>query len=449
LAQKHNIRVRWTPDREWLIVAHAARPLLAKGLTRFDALKKAQRVLPRSRQLDDNELKRRCYPSNKGLDHALEHLDAMSQEDLARLLPQAPQDPAQPAAPVPYIPRGATRWLHHEEPTRPKGERTSVTWEEIEWALLMRRVQYWQANGSTAGTVRLLQEAQIIELPPERRRPRAALGVNFGKYVAPKLTQAAREWLPLVESIPFDPAARQYQPVLDQPAPPPQEAAAPQPAPKSWRAIQSSPQEPPVALATPSQPTPAPTAAHDSARVFGISLANALVPLVEGMLAAHEATILARLREEQRAHGEQLAADMSRLLLNGLDRMLGGSPDAAGVVAGPQVLGEVEKPQAETPPAPPKLKVDVVGFEHGHHSMLVKQMLNGSSAKVDLRFVHPDHRNGYEPTSERHVILLTGRVSHTLQNKIRASGAPLHKVRRTVSDVVAAISNLVHLQAHR
>jgi len=181
-------------------------------------------------------------------------------------------------------------------------------------------------------------------------------------------------------------------------------------------------------------------------------LANALVPLVEHMLASHEQTILARVHEQQRAYGAQLADDMSRLLLEGMDRMLGGSappappppPLESERPAGGHNLPS-EHPSSPVPEHPQsKLKIDVVGFEHGHHKMLVERKLNGS---VDVRFVHPDAGTGYIPHRDRHVILLVGRTPHGLQNRIKAAGCTVHKVQRTVSDVITAVEGLMQDRA--
>jgi hypothetical protein len=159
--------------------------------------------------------------------------------------------------------------------------------------------------------------------------------------------------------------------------------------------------------------------------------------MVETMLSAHERTILARVHEQQQAHATQLAAEMSRLLLDGMDRMLGGSkPDDA------VTLPVLEKPPEESQ-RPRKLKIDIVGFESGQHHLLVRNRLNGTGDKVELNFVSPDAGSTYTPPAERQVILLTGRVPHKMTQKIKACGCAVVHVDRSVGDVVEAINNLV------
>lgn len=436
-------RIVWTRTDEWIKVAFRAKEVLAAGGSRYDALKAGQELLPPERRLSHSELVGRANPSNRALDHALTILAGMSDKAVAKVVGEGGG-----FAVPPYVPRANTKMPPADYS---RGHGKMVLWTNEEKALLVRRVLNWEALGTNAQLARLFAEAQEIELPADRRRPRAALNVLPNKHL-PKLIKAGLAAAHTIAHLGYDPHQRSYR------KPRPVEAAKPAPAPQPPAAAREPAQEAPrpVAAPIPIQPAPqqvaaqainpSPTpAASEAARVFGIGLANALVPMVEQMLSAHEQVVLTKVREEQRSYADQLARDMSQLLLTGLDRMLGGG----SVLPEQQAVPENFMPaQPEVEPEPIKrVKIDVVGFEAGRDVMLVKHKLNGSADRIDLRFVGPDQQASYAPHRDRNVILLTQRIPHSLRDKIKASGCKPLYVKRTVGHVVEAITLLLRSSA--
>lgn len=455
---KKVISMRWSPEREWLIVAYGARPHLAAGCDRLTALRRGQQLLPRNRRANLAELTRRAYPSALALDRALVRLQSMSPEEIAKLLGNVPRDDTQqalllppPVETQPYLPRNNTRLRLPTYTLKSAGG--LIKWEPREWALLTRRTRAWQAAGSNAGDVRCLAEAQEIELPAHRRRPYNALSVHAAEGVTARLAQAEAEWMHLIEHIPYDPL---LNPMRDKyetlPQPVPEEEAQDAPV------AEAAPTAPPEVIAAPLEahrplldkfwddsdpPPPVPPS----------PLATSLAALIDQVLASHEQMILARVREDQQAQAKQLAADMTALLVDRVDRMLGGSPVAAAppIAEGPDLPKEDHPKERQYPTTPPdrehprapKLKVDVVGFEDGQHRMLVQRGLSGLNGALDLRFVHPDSQSSYTPNSERQVILLRTRVPHAIREKIDKAGCQIHLVRRTVPDVISKVTDLV------
>ena len=444
---KLNVKqTRWS-YREWNIVAWKARQLIGLGHERQDALAQGQQLLPPERRANARHLHELARPKHPGLAAAFARLDAMSLDAVREMLPAQELQDVGLTPPI-YLPRDQAKWA---TACPYKGRKTLVKWTPLEWALITRRADTWHAAGSNAGMARLLQEAQEIELPPERRRPRAALMVSLKAVVEPTMARARTEWAELVAGIPYDPHARNYsRPAAQQASPPPEETMT-QALAKAQAEVEATTAPPASVAPLPEAPRPlpepvakapaaslAPSAAHQAALLFGERLAAAITPLVqdmlEGMLKHHEQVILARVHEQQKAHAETLAADMSRLLLVGLDEMLGGSkPPAPKVV----VEGPTERQALQ------KIKVDVVGFSQGHQKLLLQQRLNGTAERVDMRFIGPDDGTTYTPSPERHIVLLTGRVPHSLSRKVKTCGSPVTCVERTVSDVATVIRQLV------
>jgi hypothetical protein len=539
--------MRWTPDREWLIVGAIAAEHLARGKSRFEALKRAQMALPKHRRRSLAELHKLAASAQKSLNNAIARAKAMPPEQLAQLMPAVPpQAPPkiQSKPPAEKEPRHLIKWsseqlalmarrIDHIEVTR-KDERLSlvrlfleaqtieltpeyrrsnmavhhlarrrlpefldegrkyaplivdvpfvpgartyaeahpqspglveppaptvealreglIRWNDLELAQMVRRIDELQSEPMHAGRAlsSLFIKAQAIELPPERRRPHASLYVNSSKFL-PLYIQRGRAAAHLVEHIPFVPRAVTYaqaypkaQPIPPAPQEPAQAIAAPAPTPAPEKTIL----QPADALAAaPAAPASSASDPHQMATWAGISLANALVPIIETLLVAGQNAVIERVRAQAIEEHKQLAADMSRLMLEGLDRMLGGQ----GIAHMPAPVPEEPiAPPAAAPESPPRVRVkfDVIGFIEGKHEMLVQHGLNGHSQEVDLRFVSPRAHSTYSPQRDRIAILLTSRIPHALQDKVKASGCEYVFAKRTVSDVLTAINTVLKERA--
>lgn len=462
-AKRH---VEWRANHECVIVAFGAQSALARGAPRLQALKEGQKLLPRSKRKPDVILQRDCAPSSRMLDIALAKLKTMSREHLQALLPNMTLPDELPSEHAPYVPKKQTGMI----PVDYMGRGKSVSWDRVEEARLARRMQAWIDAGSDCGLVRLAQEAQEIECPPARRRPRQSLAAGGATPMQTLLARGLAN-AHLVVDLAFDPLARawtepNYTRPASQQASPPAEDTMSRSLAQEQREVEAqanplpTPEKSPVEasgpLAGPSASTPkidVSTHAHEHARVFGIELANFIVPLMGRMLSSYSSTVLREAQAQQReqarelveqfsdtvtaankAHSERMADMMTRLLVDRVNELLGGATPAAKQE---QPFDAVQELRAA------RVKIDVVGIEAGAQRMLVKKKLNGNADRVDIRFIGSNDKTSYEPSRDRVVIMLKGRISHSMSDIVKKAGCTPHYVDRSVGDVVQAIEHLL------
>lgn len=365
----------------------------------------------------------------------------------------------------PYVPQSNKKWQLPD--TYSRGHGVIIRWTPVEWALLVRRVMNWQALGSDANLPRLFAEAQEIELPADRRRPRAALAVRPDDHLPPHMKQAVKD-AHLIADLAYDPEQRSYKkpvrivaaPVVEPVASAPVASAPVAPAPPAQEARQefAQPHQAPNPFMPSVERAPGPIAAlaqasshAQAAKVYGTTVGNVLADAVAKLLEINEATIMARVRglfDEmvmgmaatqqqqyaevvalQRIHSEQLSARV----ISDIEHLLGG-PAPAGAHH-----HDDDHVAVTSTPARKRLKVDVVGFDRSAWDA-VRLGLNGASEAVDLTFISPEQN--YAPHSDRHVIMLTAKLSRSIKDKIRACGCKSYQAP-SVGHVVSQITDLV------
>jgi hypothetical protein len=403
-------RIRWSPEEWHAVTAHAA-PLLARGKAPLAAMMAAQRaVLSKSRRRDEESVRHSLAPSGAGGRYL---------EEARKMLPEPPPELPKPER------RKRTKLDEGRNYARQPG--SNVMWTKMEWARIARWVAQRRDEGDTRALSRLIIEAQEVVLDVDRRRPVTSIqaggsagsedreGINGRMY---------QEGLTKIWLLPADEPEKQPEPeVHAQPEETPQEAAQAEAA-----------------------PIPLPVrreGVSEAAKAFGETVMQAL----DVLLTRHTETLLgqveARVAASAQAMGVQVAAMIERGMRETVHRIV--EVELGGPVA-PTLTGEApapaEVPQAQPasePEEPKRLKVDVVGFEHGDNVERVRAAFNGNT---DLRFVHPDNWNTYAPHRNRHVILMVGRVPHSLSKKIKASGVEPLIVKKTAGHVIHAIEEL-------
>lgn len=154
----------------------------------------------------------------------------------------------------------------------------------------------------------------------------------------------------------------------------------------------------------------------------------------------------ARLAENASRMAAEVAgmveAGMRKAVANMLAHELGGPVKANEVTSVAPPAPAAPRWHNPVPPStdrPEQLKVDVVGFEIGSQESLVQSAFAG---EVDLRFIHPDKMSAFAPHRGRHVVMMIGRVPHSLAEKFKAAKVEPIIVRRTPGHVIHAIEEL-------
>jgi hypothetical protein len=444
--------IRWTHD-EWLRVAVNMLPRLEKGETNLVALANAMRkVVAKDRWQSDQFIAHTCQPKR-----ALGLLKSWL--DKARVLPDEQRNsmlvltPAQryalenPDAPKPVrkskVKPDTERVLARRGADKGRNY-AGARWTTREWALIARMVKWFQTHGVKLSLSRLVIEAQELVLEHDRRRSIGGIqmGVTGGRLE--KQIAVGMQNIYLVTDVPFDPPhppdAESQESATDEQGAQATETALPDVG--TAAEVQSLPQ------ATPA-PLPGSLRAADmsaAAQAFGATMMQAL----DTLLGTHTHLVLssveARLNESASRHAAEVAAlveaGMRKAVASMLAHELGGAisePATRVTEPAPPVPPKHHNPVPPSAERPEQLKVDVVGFEIGEQQTTVEKAFAG---EVDLRFIHPDKMSAFAPHRGRHVVMMIGRVPHSLSAKFKAARVEPIIVRRTPGHVIHAIEEL-------
>jgi hypothetical protein len=450
---------RWTAD-EYLRVAVNALPALESGKSKLEMLKTGMKGgLPRNRWRKESELRHFCAPSLfKTFEKYVAIAMAMSDAERAKHIPAAPvvgelpsEDEATtpsaqrepPTGPISHTPRNADKGRDYKNGV--------VRWTDHEKARIARMVRYWLDNKiDTRSLGRLFVEAQDLVLPPERRRTVKALMQTNSKatagHSAERVLREGETSIYLIAHEKFHPEG-EYGPAAEERRKreqaeqqereriernagfvPPTTAAEAQ-------ALLRGEDPSTITFQIPgeaSDPKPTVNRIAEASRAFGDAVMGALELLLKTHTEVLMAELSARISSTSAMTGAAIAAQIEQGLRGTVEGMLN---EALG--------GTTPRADDTEPHQSRKLKVDVVGFEHGAHEQTVAHAFNGN---VDLRFIHPDKASTYAPHNNRHVILVTGRVPHSLGNKIKAAKVEPIMVNRTTGHVIHAIEELLRAE---
>jgi hypothetical protein len=451
---------QWRPEERDAVFV-AMRPFVDKGLTRGEAYLKAQKValppdrrrgLPASGEISGGvgvlytasrgwpearcqEIRRTFY----SVQQAQEQVGQIEEFVRKGLGAQAAVDAltAAPAAGKP-APRTVQAAKKH--------------WTPLEWALIARRVRYWQKDmGSNQSLAVLCIRAQKLELPPERRRPPTSFYSSARiESIRAALQAGEKAADKLLADRPLRYGATEYKPV---------EGDIPVQAPTPSPILEKSPTGPILALA------PAPAALGSlsgPALAFAQSVGASLDKLLADQQRQHEAQLgeaLALVAERVEAKLKpafdaqfvamvsQLEAGMRTALREVLIAEIGGpgpsakpaetaeapaAPSAANGAANGHALERVQ--------APRKIPVDVVGL----NTMDVARSIERSHGEsFDFRWINPDEVNRFAPHRGRQCLMLIQRVPHALKEKARAAGVKPLMIKHTEGHITHALDELL------
>jgi len=425
-------RLRWD-EPEWMNVIGATLPLIAKGLSKVDALDKAQRkVLPRVRYRDRVSLGKLCTPSNGGFDAAVARFKALPAAERATYSPAPPPPPAASPKAVP-----------------PKAELEvgNVRWTSRERALMAAGVELLRREPGY--TELLLQhlyiKAQPMILPADRQR--AEGGIKQSAY-AGQLQRAHEDGLACGWQFPEtkDPfrLGTTARPVV---APAPVEPAPEPAAPPAVVAPESAPSEIAAAVAA-----------------FGASMMDGLARL----LTARDASLSQQLSAQTSQHLTTQAQ-----ALHSVVEQITTLPDRIGPLVAELLQTQVARvaeevtqrvramlleelggpstpsPPATSPPAPTQaangsrervLRIDVLGTVAPDWMARIREAISEAD---ELRFVDFDSAREFAPHRGRHLILMQqGKIPRVLQQKLEATGVKPLVVRDAGGHVLRAVQDL-------
>lgn len=441
---------RWHPD-EYLQMACAMLPLIAKGKTKLQSLQVAQRLLPKARQrlIDDLGVNARsplmktalAKAADMGSD-AREALLGDMQDKLRATLEKTLKPEPEPKPTGTRVSRvPATYGGTDEKKMDARGHLRPVTvvrWNDKELALVARRVAYFQRELQDKRVLsRLIKVAQDIELPPERRRSPG--GIDSGLIrMREDLIRGFTLIRTVLADVPFDPNLRAYpeplraavefiDPVksevsespgvnIDGPRKvAPQAAQAPEPV--------SAPTPPPQPHAPVSEPI----------RAFGEVFAQGMSDLIQGMtrqlMSELEARIGAASERLMQSAIDTMARGVTTMVHSALERELGGPVETE------QPAQSFALPEGAALPA--TLQLDVVGLI-GSQITEVKSQLNGHSRGI--RFIDADQLNAWTPRGL--AIINTKFISHSVEGKCRKAGVKPIRVQGGAGAIVNAIKEL-------
>jgi hypothetical protein len=445
--------IRWT-HAEWLKVAVNMLPRLDRGESNLVALANAMRkVVAKNRWQSDQFIAHTCQPKRaQGL--------LKSWLDKARALPEAERNallvltPAQrfalenPDAPKPEPkPRKSQakpdteRLIARAGSDKGRVYKGGAKWTTREWALIARMVKWFQTHGVTLALSRLVIEAQELVLDADRRRSLPGIQASIGNGRLERAIAVGMQNAYLVTDVPFNPP----HPPGSEPA---EEAAQ---APETAQIEAISPQSVQTQPEAPTRPLAAGTLREDmsaAAQAFG----NTVMQALDTLLGHHTQLVLSSMEARLAESSARMAAEVASMVQNGMRRAvadmlaheLGGAvseaPQPGGITApAPPIPPKHHNPVPPSANRPEQLKVDVVGFEIGEQQTTVEKAFAG---EVDLRFIHPDKINVFAPHRGRHVVMMVGRVPHSLGDKFRAAKVEPIYVKRTPGHVIHAIEEL-------
>jgi len=452
----------WRPEERDAVFV-AMRPFVDKGLTRGEAYLKAQKVaLPPDR--------RRGLPASGEISGGVGVLYTASRgwpearcQEIRRTFWSVQQAQQQDEAPAEIEVR--VKLKPEPAPAAVSGEPAPRTvqavkkhWSLLEWALIARRVRYWQKDmQSDQSLAALCIRAQKLEIPPERRRPPTSFYGSAREAALREALQAGEKAADkLLADRPLRYGATEYKPV---------EGAAPVQAPTPSPILEKSPTGPILALA------PAPAALGSlsgPALAFAQSVGASLDKLLADQQRQHEAQLgeaLALVAERVEAKlkpafdaqfvlmASQLEAGMKGALRAVLLEELGGpspKPEAVVVNGASPVNGAVltdgngkgQSACLETSPpkGPPRMKVDVVGL---NTLDIARKVEREYAERVDFRWVNPDEVNRFTPHKGRECLMLIQRVPHALKEKARACGVKPLMIKHTEGHITHALDELL------
>jgi len=431
--------VRWNPD-EYLQLACAMLPVMAKGKTKGQALHLAQRLLPKGRQRHVEDLGHNV--NSPLMKTALAQADAMGsdarkalleemQADLRKTL-QAKLPKPKPEKPAPSYElkadaRGRMRPMH------------LVRWTDRELALIARRVAYYQRDLQDKRVLsRLIKVAQDIELPPERRRSENGIDATMSR-MQEQLLRGYTLSYSLLADVPFDAGLKAY----------PTPAVAfefvdeqkPEPAREESPGVNiDGPRKPAEAAQAPepvSAPTPPPqprAPVTEPIRAFGEVFAQGMSDLIQNMT-----------RQMMGELELRLSAMSERLMQNAIDTMARGVTTMVHSALERELGGPVDEGAAasfslpEGAALPTQLKLDVIGV-NGALASEIKKTLNGYGGAI--RFIEQDKLDSWQPQHNRTVILNAKFISHAVERRCSNAGIKPIKVRGGSGAIVNAVREL-------
>lgn len=424
--------IRWTAG-EYLKLACAMHPLIKKGKSKGDALRMAQRLLPKHRQRPVELL--RVNLGSAPLPVALAKADAMgseAREAIVQDMQSAAPPPLKRVKPAPGAPlEMKVDKSGHVRPT------TSIRWKDRELALIARRVAYFQRDLQDKRVLsRLIKVAQDIELPPARRRTSRSIDAGMAK-AQEQLLRGYTASYKLLADVPFDRDLKTYvepargavefvdpikpDPVDESPGVnidgprkiTPEAAQAPEPV--------SAPTPPPQPRAPVSEPI----------RAFGEVFAQGMSDLIQGMtrqlMSELEVRIGAASERLMQSAIDTMARGVTTMVHSALERELGGPVETAAE--------SFALPEGAAQPA--ALQLDVVGLI-GSQISEVKKQLNGHSRGI--RFIDADQLNAWAPRGL--AIINTKFISHAVEGKCRKAGVKPIRVQGGAGAIVNAIKEL-------
>lgn len=440
--------IRWHAD-EWLRLAVNMQRRLDMGDTNLVALTTAMRkVLPKDRHQHDEFLSKLMQPKwfAKSIEPRLVEARALSEAERLEMLvltpaqrfalenPDAPKPARKAPPPRKKLDEGREYKNHHK-------------WTTLDKAKIARMVVWFQEHGVTSALSRMFIEAQELVLPAEHRMSIGSIGAGSARL--PRYFEEGKNNIWLLKDVPFDP-----------PHPPGTEPAAVETAHAEAETAQTDDNAPEVAQTQPEAPrAPLPALGmSEAAQAFG----NTMMQALDTLLGHHTQLVLASIETRLSEASARMAAEAASMIQAGMRKAvadmlaheLGGpvAPGAPAVTAptppAPAMNGKTAPPAPNhhhnpVPPSTerrPQLKVDVVGFEIGSQETFVQQAFG--PGEVDFRFIHPDAQGTYAPHRGRHVVMMIGRVPHSLSAKFKAAKVEPIITRRTPGHVIHAIEEL-------
>jgi hypothetical protein len=407
-AMEHAKRV-WN-SQEWRLVMLAAWPALVKikdghgaGPKRAQAIGAAQkRALPPDRHYAEKALAnatRFAKDSGNAYGKAHAEIEAMPDSEREALRDQWHRKPR-------AIPATAEAAAADGRPSR-------MYWKPQEWALIARRVHYWQTSLNDKRPLsRLLCDAAAIELVPSRHKRIVSLtGSRIKPFLLEKLAAGIKA-ADLITDRPFNPDATAAAPAYLATTPPPAPLDAPQ-APISALAGPAAAAQPrPIFLADVSP----------AAAAFGSALASSFDQYMAADRAAQVQAIAATVQLKMENLAALVASQVAAQITQGMQETV------RQILAAE--LGGLDQHQANTAtvarladavnPAPqrPRFKVDVVGGFEGQD--VTSRILKKYGQDFDLRFTHPD-ASRYKARPGASIMVLHNRTPHSLTNAATAA----------------------------
>jgi hypothetical protein len=430
--------VRWEGDLVLELVC-AAQPLVKAGMDLVDALGELQQqyLIPQ-RQKPKEELERTA--KSKQMREALQayqRLGATAREALVERL--------------------AGRIEADTGPTHGN----AIRWTDLEWALLRRRVQYWQRDmGDARPVVRLVYEAQRVELLYERWRTIESLSANGSSKDAGSVKSRLAATTPpgMLDDHPFD-ANQKRAPERAEPTPTPTPTVAPAAPPEASQApsrtlremveqaamlqvaIDASQDEPvikPLEAPEPRQattpPPQGPRKHGEAIRAFGEAFASGMADLMDAV-SLHA---VANMEERMRQISETLITKAMDRIDQRMQAMIKVSLEAA-------LGGEMPVSDVQLDPLPDfkgdgltdAIKMDVVGL-FGPQVAEVKRKLNGYADAV--RFIDINETKAWTP---RPVVIVNTKVSaRHVEEKCQRARVHVERVYGSSTAVLKAIEHV-------